>query len=214
MLRLVTTVALSCLIAASTPEAATASGRGDAQAAGNHGPRGEPAAAAGATQGRARQGGAPPNASPPPASPRPGVSRARIKPRRRAVATGLAALPDQNPDESTLPEPPVARAAPRTPPPSSSIQPLQPSPLPQSSQSSSRGTLRLETGPPNAQLYVDGFYVGTIEEANRSQPGLSLPVGWHRLEIRAPGYVTPAINLTIEANRTFIYHGGLTPLWQ
>jgi hypothetical protein len=75
-----------------------------------------------------------------------------------------------------------------------------------------RGGLRLEIGPPGAQLYVDGFYSGTVDEVNRSQAGLSLPVGWHRLEIRAPGFVTPAINVTIEANRIVSYHGELTPL--
>jgi hypothetical protein len=72
--------------------------------------------------------------------------------------------------------------------------------------------LRLEIGPASAQLYVDGFYAGTIDEANRSEAGLSLPAGWHRLEIRAPGYVTPAINVTVEANRTIHYRGELTPL--
>jgi hypothetical protein len=86
------------------------------------------------------------------------------------------------------------------------------SPLPQTSPSSPRGTLRLEFAPPGAQLYIDGFYAGTVEEANRTEAGLGLPVGWHRLEIRAPGFVTPAINVTIEANRTLSYHAQLTPL--
>ena len=81
--------------------------------------------------------------------------------------------------------------------------------LPQASTASPRGALRLEVGPPTAQVYVDGFYVGSVEEVNRPQAGLSLAAGWHRVELRAPGYVTPAINVTIEADRITSYRGEL-----
>ena len=84
--------------------------------------------------------------------------------------------------------------------------------MPQPSQPLPRGYLRLEIEPNTAQVFVDGFYVGTVEEANRSQAGLNLAAGWHRLEFRAPGYVTPAVNVTIEANRTIGYRGELKPI--
>lgn len=75
---------------------------------------------------------------------------------------------------------------------------------------SASGTLRLNVRPSSAQLYVDGFYVGTIEEF--AGPGLALPPGWHRLEFRATGYVTPAVNVTIDADRTTTYEGELQAL--
>jgi hypothetical protein len=71
--------------------------------------------------------------------------------------------------------------------------------------------LRLEVRPATAQVYVDGFYVGTVENAG-SAAGLSLAAGWHRLEFRAPGYATSAVNVTIEANRTISHSGELTPM--
>ena len=92
----------------------------------------------------------------------------------------------------------------------SSIQPLEPSVLPSSSASlSANGTLRLDVEPGTAQVYVDGFYVGSVAMVN--DVGLTLRVGWHRLEFRAPGYETPAVNVTVEANRTTTYHLALQP---
>jgi hypothetical protein len=204
------TVALSCLIAVLYPAPVTVSGAGrtGAQASGNRGGgRGAPAG----TDGHApRRGTVVRSAPPKPTTARRGRADARILTKRPAVA--LTSPPDPNPRDAAGPDaagvPSTASASSE----SSSIQPLRPSPLPQTSPSSSRGTLRLEIGPATAQLYVDGFYAGTVEEANRAQAGLSLPAGWHRLEIRAPGYVTPAINVTIEANRMVSYHGELTPL--
>ena len=62
-----------------------------------------------------------------------------------------------------------------------------------------------------AQVYVDGFYVGLVRDFHRSGAGLNLAAGWHRLEFRAPGYETPAVNVTIEPNRTATYQGELKP---
>lgn len=208
-----TTVALSCFIAAPYPAFANASGqgRGGAPAAGSHsGGRGTAGGANGGPQGRGPQSGTAIR-SRPPTNARPHSTDARTV-TGWPLAVALASPPDPNPRDSAeaeaAPAPPKASVSSE----SSSIQPLLLSPLPQTSPSSPRGTLRLDTGPANAQLYVDGFYAGTVEEANRTEAGLSLPAGWHRLEIRAPGFVTPAINVTIEANRTVSYHAELTPL--
>lgn len=86
---------------------------------------------------------------------------------------------------------------------------VQPGPsVPQSA----RGHLQLEVEPKNAQVYIDGFYVGTVADAGQTPGGLSVAAGWHRLQFRAPGFETPAINLTIEANRTLNYQGALKPI--
>jgi hypothetical protein len=111
-------------------------------------------------------------------------------------------------DESVVPSPPRPVAPPAE---SSSIQPLMTLPRPQSPQTA-HGTLHLEVGPTTAQVYVDGFYVGTVEDVSRQPTGLDLAAGWHRLEFRAPGYVTPAVNVTIEADRTLNYRRELQPI--
>ena len=60
-----------------------------------------------------------------------------------------------------------------------------------------RGNLWLAVEPNSAQVYVDGFCVDGVEESHRTPTGLSLAPGWHGLEFRAPGYVTPAVNVTV-----------------
>ena len=73
------------------------------------------------------------------------------------------------------------------------------------------GVLRLELEAPGAamQLYVDGYFVGTPDEINRD---LTLEVGPHRIEIRAPGYETITVDVRIVADRAITYRGALQRL--
>ncbi len=77
--------------------------------------------------------------------------------------------------------------------------------------SSPVGKLRLEIQPPTAQVYVDGFYVGWVDTVNGAG-GLKVTAGWHRVEFRASGYQTPAVNVTIEPNRTVVLRLALRPI--
>jgi hypothetical protein len=92
---------------------------------------------------------------------------------------------------------------------SSLIQPLLPLQPPRTPLQSAHGNLQLEVGPDNPQVYVDGFYAGSVRDASQLPAGLNLTAGWHRLEFRAPGYETAAANVTIEANRTISYKNEL-----
>ena len=114
----------------------------------------------------------------------------------------------KDPDQRGAPVPPAIKM----PVEASLIRPLRPLQPPSTSLRSVRGNLQLEVAPNTAQVYVDGFYVGTVEDANRSLTGLMLEVGWHRLGFRAPGYETSAANVTIEPNRTITYSTELKPI--
>lgn len=96
------------------------------------------------------------------------------------------------------------------PPESSSIQPLQPLRPPQPSPGLPKGSLLLDVNPRTAQVYVDGFYVGSI--ADSSIAGLTLASGWHRIQLRAQGYETLAVNVTVQANRSTDSHWDLKPI--
>ena len=67
----------------------------------------------------------------------------------------------------------------------------RPAPDEQLSQS---GVLELEVEPRTADVYVDGFFVGTADEV--AQNGLVLRAGRHWVDVRAPGYDT----LTVQVN--------------
>jgi hypothetical protein len=77
----------------------------------------------------------------------------------------------------------------------------------QSSQPSAAGHLRLQVEPVTAQVYVDGFYIGTVDDFNGSAQDAVLEAGPHRIEIRAPGYETLTFDVKTEANRTITYRG-------
>lgn len=69
------------------------------------------------------------------------------------------------------------------------------------------GTLWLDV--PNfgiAQLYVDGFYVGTTVDVGSQ---LTLEAGPHSIELRAPGYETMKVSVKIEAGRAITYRDTL-----
>jgi len=91
---------------------------------------------------------------------------------------------------------PVASAAVAT-------APVVPSPPP-------TGTLRLDLQPsPTGQLFVEGAYVGTLDELGLD---LTFATGTHRLEIREHGYEPFTLAVRIDADRHLVYRGMLTKL--
>ena len=72
------------------------------------------------------------------------------------------------------------------------------------------GMLRFAVTPLSAQVFVDSYYVGTIEDIDRERV-LLLPPGPHRVEIRAPGYDPVVFDVRIESNETVTYRAALAP---
>jgi hypothetical protein len=72
-----------------------------------------------------------------------------------------------------------------------------------------RGSLGIETIPGSAQVFVDGFYVGTADEFGLIGRPISIAAGSHRVELRAPGYETAAFSVMIEPNQILRYRGDM-----
>ncbi|HMB80343.1 MAG TPA: PEGA domain-containing protein [Vicinamibacterales bacterium] len=69
------------------------------------------------------------------------------------------------------------------------------------------GGVRIQGAPKDAQVYVDGYYSGIVDDYNGPYQRLDLPAGAHAIEIRTPGgpmafdvNVTPGQTLTIHGN--------------
>ena len=73
------------------------------------------------------------------------------------------------------------------------------------------GYLHLQMQPGNAQVYVDGFYMGSVDDFRRLIPGRSLTSGAHRVELRASGYETTAFDVMIAPHETVTYRTDLEP---
>jgi hypothetical protein len=70
-----------------------------------------------------------------------------------------------------------------------------------------RGGLKLKVAPADAEVYVDGYYVGRVDDYNGVFQRLELPVGAHRVELRAKGFQAISFEVTIEPRDTISYHG-------
>jgi hypothetical protein len=71
------------------------------------------------------------------------------------------------------------------------------------------GYLRLQVRPGTARVYVDGYYVGPVDDFNGSGPGRFLEPGPHRVEIRADGFDTIMFDVRIVPNETITYRSDL-----
>jgi PEGA domain len=73
------------------------------------------------------------------------------------------------------------------------------------------GGVSFEVNPPTAQVTVDGNYVGTVQNFDGSQQPLTLPIGNHRIELRADGYQTVTFDVNVLAGQVIPYRGDLQP---
>jgi hypothetical protein len=72
-----------------------------------------------------------------------------------------------------------------------------------------RGSLKLKVDPKNAEVYIDGYFMGTVDDFDGMFQHLELDAGPHRVEIRAIGYRTITFDVRIEPNDTITYRGVL-----
>jgi hypothetical protein len=72
------------------------------------------------------------------------------------------------------------------------------------------GTLRVEVlAAASAQVYVDGYYTGTADQASA---GLDLEPGPHRVEVRASGYEPLTFDVRITPNQVITFRDAMKPL--
>jgi hypothetical protein len=70
------------------------------------------------------------------------------------------------------------------------------------------GALRIVHAPPNAQVFVDGYYAGVVDNYDGVFQHLNLEVGAHRVEIEVPGYQRLAFDVYIRPGETNTYRAG------
>lgn len=71
------------------------------------------------------------------------------------------------------------------------------------------GELRLQMKPRQAEVYVDGYYAGNVDDFDGMFQALQLEEGQYQLEVRAPGYEAMTFNVRISAGRKVTYRGEL-----
>jgi len=71
------------------------------------------------------------------------------------------------------------------------------------------GSLRLKIKPSQAQVYIDGYYVGLVDSFDGAFQKLGIDAGTHKVEIRAEGYQTAEFEVVIAPGETATYKGDL-----
>jgi len=73
------------------------------------------------------------------------------------------------------------------------------------------GGLRLKVEPRDADVLVDGFFAGRVDDFDGAMQKLKIVEGVHRIELRAEGYQTTTFSVTVVAGQTTTYRTDLKP---
>ena len=71
------------------------------------------------------------------------------------------------------------------------------------------GGVSFEVNPPDAQVFVDGGYIGTAEDFDGTKQPLTLAVGQHRVELRRQGYQVVTFDVNVLAGQVIPYRGDM-----
>ena len=69
------------------------------------------------------------------------------------------------------------------------------------------GRLRLKVQPRDAEVYVDGYFAGNVDDFDGTFQSLKLETGGYRIEIRKPGFETLQFDVHVQPDRTITYRG-------
>jgi hypothetical protein len=73
------------------------------------------------------------------------------------------------------------------------------------------GELRLQVRPRDAEVYVDGYYAGEVDDFDGFTQSLTLEEGPYSIEIVAPGFEPLEFDVRIQPGRKITYRGELLP---
>jgi hypothetical protein len=73
------------------------------------------------------------------------------------------------------------------------------------------GSIKLKVKPREAEVYVDGYYMGQVDDFDGVFQRLDLEAGAHRIEIRASGYQPLTFEVRVAPGRAITYNGELRP---
>lgn len=76
----------------------------------------------------------------------------------------------------------------------------------------SYGGVRIAVPQRNAEVYSDGYFLGTVDQFDGTFQQANLEPGAHRIEVRAPGFQTLDFDVNVEPGRTITYRTAMRPV--
>jgi hypothetical protein len=74
---------------------------------------------------------------------------------------------------------------------------------------SAYGGVRIQGAPRNAQVFVDGYYAGVVDDFDGTFQRLPLEAGAHEIEIRAPGLPPMTYDVNVQPGQTVTIHANV-----
>ena len=74
------------------------------------------------------------------------------------------------------------------------------------------GRVRLEVQPRDAEVFIDGYFAGLVDDFDGRMQGLELESGGYNVEIRKPGWETLTFDVRVTPGRTTRYKSELIPI--
>ena len=71
------------------------------------------------------------------------------------------------------------------------------------------GAIRIVDAPRDAQVFVDGYYAGVVDDYDGVFQHLNLEAGPHHIQIEAQGYPPIAFDVRVEPGQTVTYHANI-----
>ncbi len=68
------------------------------------------------------------------------------------------------------------------------------------------GAVRIVDAPRDAQVFVDGYYAGVVDDYDGVFQRLNVEAGEHHVEIEAEGYSLIAFDILVRPGQTITYH--------
>jgi hypothetical protein len=73
------------------------------------------------------------------------------------------------------------------------------------------GKVRIKVRHRDAEVFVDGYYAGTVDDFDGMFQSLQLESGGHRIEIVKPGFETLVFDVHVQPDHTVTYRGDMRP---
>jgi hypothetical protein len=73
------------------------------------------------------------------------------------------------------------------------------------------GGVRIDLPQRDAEVYVDGYFVGTVDDFDGRLQQANLETGPHRIEVRHPDFAPITFQVNVEPGRTITYRGDMRP---
>ena len=74
------------------------------------------------------------------------------------------------------------------------------------------GRVRLKVKPRDAEVLVDGYFAGQVDDFDGMLQSLRLDSGGYRIEIRKPGFETLTFDVRVQPDRTITYRADMKPV--